>query len=393
MENYGEDYAPRCWEDLPETEFAELLDHLAYEQHLNESVCAAFPADGEEENTLDGILNDEDVARADMQQLHTAEAELLDAMPLPGMPQSEAERRAAWLKLPIRARRVIRRLHRNLRHLPKASLVAMLRAAKAPDIYIEAAQKYRCEACDIHAPKKQTHKVAPPKPYVFNREVGLDVFEIKNVAGERYSVLNAVCLGTTFQLTWLVRQGGGTPSSLTCLKAFVQGWVAWAGWPSIITTDRGLHNRGMFSMTARRAGVYFRNAALEAPEQIGRVERRGAIVKILMRRIIHEHQIVQADDITTALAETNNAINEGSRAGGFAPTQWVLGKFPRNPGGLLDEDEYHDIGTMQAQIDGFTRNIESLHVVSLLSSTVDRELNALSCAKLHLLLENIKSVT
>ena len=148
----------------------------------------------------------------------------------------------------------------------------MLKASKAPQIYLDAAKSLRCEACAENATKRQTHKVAPPKPYVFNREVGLDVFEIKNCRGERLSVLNAVCLGTTFQLTWIVRVGGGTPFSAACLKAIVTGWVAWAGWPKIFTIDRGVHNRGVFAATARRAGCYFRNAGLEAPEQIGRVE-------------------------------------------------------------------------------------------------------------------------
>ena len=46
-------------------------------------------------------------------------------MLVPGHPESEKERLASWLRLPRRARAAIRRLHRNLRHLPKEALVQM----------------------------------------------------------------------------------------------------------------------------------------------------------------------------------------------------------------------------------------------------------------------------
>ena len=39
------------------------------------------------------------------------------------------------------------------------------------------------------------------------------------------------------------------------------------------------------------------------------------------------------------------------RKGGFAPSQWVLGKFPRNPGSVVDEHEFADLGVMSDQID------------------------------------------
>ena len=59
------------------------------------------------------------------------EADFLEQMPLPGHPESEKERLASCLRLPRRARVAIKRLHRNLRHLPKEALVQMLRAARS----------------------------------------------------------------------------------------------------------------------------------------------------------------------------------------------------------------------------------------------------------------------
>ena len=77
------------------------------------------------------------------------EADLLEQMPLLvyielilllGHPESEKERPASRLHLLRGARVAIRRLHRNLRHLPREALVQMLRAARAPQDYIFAAE-------------------------------------------------------------------------------------------------------------------------------------------------------------------------------------------------------------------------------------------------------------
>ena len=114
------------------------------------------------------------------------EADLLEQIPLPGHLASEKERPASWLRLPRRARVATRRLHRNLRHVPKEALVQLLRGARAPQDYINAAKTFRCQGCDNTRPRPQTHKVSPPRPYTFNDEVGVDVFEIVDSVGMRF---------------------------------------------------------------------------------------------------------------------------------------------------------------------------------------------------------------
>ena len=47
----------------------------------------------------------------------------------------------------------------------------------------------------------------------------------------------------------------------------------------------------------------------------------------------------------------NSVITEGSRKGGFAPSQWVLGKFPRSPGDLFCDEEFADLGCVSEKID------------------------------------------
>eukprot|EP00959_Pyramimonas_sp_CCMP1952_P182295 3811754-Pyramimonas_sp.AAC.1 len=94
--------------------------------------------------------------------------------------------------------------------------------------YIETAKNYRCELCEHHKPLAQTHKVALPKKFCFNHEIGIDCLEVKDNSGERYTFLNIVCQGTSFQRVIFVKQGGGAQSSRACLTALQQRWCAWA---------------------------------------------------------------------------------------------------------------------------------------------------------------------
>ena len=80
---------------------------------------------------------------------------------------------------------------------------------------------------------------------------------------------------TDFQLYLYFKKGHGTPSSRLCAEQFMTHWVSWAGWPTELKCDRGLHNRGYFSRMLGAHGICPRQAALESLEQIGKTERKG----------------------------------------------------------------------------------------------------------------------
>ena len=163
-------------------------------------------------------------------------------------------------------------------------------------------------------------------------------------------------MGATYDQTWIVRESEslGSPSSHACLRAFVHGWTRWAGWPTLVRCDRGTHNRGVFGSTLAKNGVAIRPSGLEAPEQIGRVERRGAMLKKMMSKVIKDTHASGRESMDMILSECFNAANEMTRHGGFAPVQWVLSRVPRNPATMGDEDECLDVGALHARADGPT---------------------------------------
>ncbi len=89
------------------------------------------------------------------------------------------------------------------------------------------------------------------------------------------------------------------------------------GWPKFTACDRGVHNRGVSSNTVRQEGVRLRPAGLEYPEQIGRVERRGDMLKNTMSKVINETHANGKEAMDMVLTECLNSTNEMSRHGGF----------------------------------------------------------------------------
>ena len=81
--------------------------------------------------------------------------------------------------------------------------------------------------------------------------------------GNTYLFLNIVCQGTDFQMVVFLKKGHGTPSSKLCAEKFMTHWVSWAGWPTEVKVDRGLHNRGYFARMLGAHGICPRHAALE----------------------------------------------------------------------------------------------------------------------------------
>ena len=104
-----------------------------------------------------------------------------------------------------------------------------------------------------------------------------------------------------------------------------------------------------------------RQAGVESPEQIGRVERHGGLCKAVLKRMITEHAVRGFDDIKIAIAEVVSTKNNLSRNGDFSPSQWVFGTLPRGPGDQFDEQEFADLGPLQGQLErgtAFARRAE-----------------------------------
>ena len=95
------------------------------------------------------------------------------------------------------------------------------------------------------------------------------------------------------------------------------------------------------------------HAPLETPEAIGRVERHGGILKVMIRRITGDIQASGITEISTVVTEACIAKNElhRHRHGSYSPSQWVLGKMPNTSPSVLSEQSWADLGAIGDQCD------------------------------------------
>ena len=109
----GKDY-----QDLFTYYFVEQVLHLGGEFHIESMTRTAIPAEilqeEQEQDSLDSVKTAEDMDQGFQSEELISEQTLLDTVDLPGLPQQEADRRAAWRKLPQRVRVAVRCLHRRL---------------------------------------------------------------------------------------------------------------------------------------------------------------------------------------------------------------------------------------------------------------------------------------
>ena len=75
-------------------------------------------------------------------------------------------------------------------------------------------------------------------------------------------------------------------------------------------------------------GTYLRQAGLEAPEQIGRGERHGGIIKSAMKAVIKEHHVIGKDQMKQVAIIAMEGKSDNMTKGRLAPSQWVFGQVP-----------------------------------------------------------------
>ena len=101
-------------------------------------------------------------------------------------------------------------------------------------------------------------------------------------------------------------------------------------------------------------GTFQRSAGLESPEHLGRGEAHGGLLKKVGKVLIKQFNVVGKKQMKGVMYVAVETKNDSMRKGGIAPSQWVIGKYPRRPGGLCEEEEWGQLGVMQAQNESAT---------------------------------------
>ncbi|CAE6950397.1 GIP [Symbiodinium sp. CCMP2592] len=227
----------------------------------------------------------------------------------------------------------LRRLHQNLGHPKKDDLVRHLRLAGCEEAVLKAAKGMRCQVCDSTSGPRIARPSATPRMYDFNDCVGVDLLRHHDVDDNRHTFLSMVDWGTSYHI--VIPLAGFDNEDIE--KVFNDHWVTPFGPPRTVSLDLdGAVQKGICRLCDWH-GIGIKNVAAQAHWQAGITERQGVWWKNIWDRVRHELSITR-EEVGIAASMVSSAKNELRRRCGHSPTEWVFGRHPRLPEGLIDPD-------------------------------------------------------
>eukprot|EP00971_Amphidinium_carterae_P180021 3570829-Amphidinium_carterae.1 len=241
--------------------------------------------------------------------------------------------RARIKQMPLKIKQEVRRAHCELGHCDRQTLMRLCRLAGKSASHLEYARWLQCPAClRRQRPLRPPRGASQLKPSSFNSVVGLDLKQIKDAANETHNIMHVLDLATRFSICVRIKDR----SAMTTARKFWNCWIAWAGAPLAVMVDLGNEWRAQFEDLCGRMGTAMRTAALEAPWQIGAVERAGATLGEIARLTILEAGAVGKEDMKLVAVYACKCKNSRVTRSGFSARMHLFGSAEYFPGGNLE---------------------------------------------------------
>ena len=235
----------------------------------------------------------------------------------------------------------LKRIHQNLGHPCNRDLVKHLRLGGAPAAVLNAAQQMTCRTCERSSQAKLHKMSAPVTMLDFNEAVAADVLWVDTVETNNHPCLNLVDLASTYQVVVPLP----STKSEDVAKAFVSGWVRWAGAPKHLLIDLDSAFKDSFLTMLDERCIVVRAAAGQAHWQNAVAERHGATWKLIWAKLVEQKTVVESE-IEEAAAAVSDAKNGLRNKSGYSPRQWVFGCSARDGVDIFDGD--HEVASLQA---------------------------------------------
>ena len=232
------------------------------------------------------------------------------------------------VETPQEIRSSVARLHLNLGHPSRQELCRLLAyEGNLPDSVYECARKLRCATCERLRPKQPPRPSGKPSLVIgqFGDELQMDVFYCRTLRAETFVVLGMVDRATGLQQAIIMPDRSGD-AAFQCLE---QIWFRPYGLPVHISCDPDPTFRGSFQERVQALGILIEHCAPEAHHQIGMIERRNALLRTILEKLVDQFAAVTLDECSTLLSAACHAINTGIHTHGRSAYQAVFGRQPR----------------------------------------------------------------
>lgn len=215
-------------------------------------------------------------------------------VPVPGL-RTDITFPDAPKTLPAAVKASVARLHLNMGHASKQELTRLLAAhGSINGMVLTALEKMVCGSC------QRTKRPAAPRPATvpnfmgqFGERVQLDIVYIRDLSGCNHPVLEMVDLATTFQQAVRLL----SCSSEHVLDCFRRAWLSPYGYPLVCEVDADGAFEGSFRSTLEENGVHVPTIPPEAHWRIGTVERRNALLRTVVEKLVDENAAPPGDGL------------------------------------------------------------------------------------------------
>ena len=267
--------------------------------------------------------------RRSMPETSSSTAPTLSPTTVPGLP-TDIDFPGLSSEISSDIRSSVARLHLNLGHPSRQELCRLLAyEGNLPDAVYECAKKLRCATCERLRPKQPPRPSAKPSLVVgqFGDELQMDIFYCGTLSSETFMVLGMVDRATGFHQAIIMPDRSGD-ATFQCLE---QVWLRPYGLPIHITCDPDRSFHGGFQERVQALGILLEHCAPEAHHQIGMVERRNALLRTILEKLVDQFTAATIDECSMLLAAACHAINTGIHTHGRSAYQAVFGRQPRLP--------------------------------------------------------------
>ena len=261
--------------------------------------------------------------------------EQASSLTIPGLSTDISFKESA--QVPTETKRALARLHINLGHPTAQELTRLLAyQGTVTSAIVKAIQNLSCATCERLRPPQQPRPAAMPRLTAgqFGDEVQMDVFYGRTLTGETFGVLGVVDKATG------MHQGAIMPDrqAETAFTTFEDMWLRPFGIPIKIHCDPDTSFRGYFQQKMEAMGCVVEHCPPEAHYVIGMVERRNAVLRMTLEKIIDNMAISTIPDAKTALTAACHAVNNMAFARGRSAYQAVFGRTPKLNDDVLTDD-------------------------------------------------------
>ena len=162
-----------------------------------------------------------------------------------------------------------------------------------------------------------------------------DIFYARLLDGTSFAVLGIVDKATGFH------QAGYMPdrNATTAFQVLSDIWLRPFGLPLRFVCDPDHTFRGQFEQRLMAMGVMVEHCPPEAHYIIGMVERRNAILRLTLEKVIDQLGVVSLDQVPTVLTQACHSINSLPFTRGRSGYQAVFGRTPRLPDDVLTDTQ------------------------------------------------------